>query len=103
MAQFTSRRIQLQSILEAITTNVYFQPPANVQMQYPCIVYSRDTADTKFADNNPYRFTKRYQVTVIDRNPDSGLPEKVANLPMCTHNRFFTADNLNHDVFMLFF
>lgn len=72
-------------------------------MQYPCIVYSRDRAQTRFASNNPYKYTKGYQVTVIDRNPDSEIPDKVALLPMCEHNRFFTADNLNHDVFTLFF
>lgn len=98
-------RLQLQSRLEALlgTRNVYFQPPENLKMKYPCIVYSRDTADTKFAGNNPYRYTKRYQVTVIDQDPDSLIPDKVAALPMCAHNRFFTADNLNHDVFTLFF
>jgi len=98
-------RLQLQSLLESLlgSSNVYFQPPANVQMKYPCIVYSRDKADTKFANNNPYRHTKRYQVTVIDRDPDSGIPDKIAALPMSAFNRFFTADNLNHDVYTLFF
>lgn len=97
-------RGQLQSLLEDLLSseNVYFQPPANVQMQYPCIVYQRDDADTLFASNIPYRYTKKYQVTVIDRNPDSDIPDKVAALPMCTHNRFFAANNLNHDVFTLF-
>lgn len=98
-------RLELQALLEDIlgSRNVYFQPPANVQMQYPCIVYQRDDLDTKFAGNNPYRLTKKYQVTVIDRNPDSDIPEKVAALPMCSFNRFFVKDNLNHDVFDLYF
>lgn len=98
-------REQLQSILEVLldSNHVYFQPPAKMQMQYPCIVYSRDNANTDFADNNPYRHTKHYQVTVIDRNPDSEIPDKVAQLPMCIHTQFFTADNLNHDVFSLYF
>lgn len=102
------RRLLLQSLLESLigeqyANNVYFQPPANVQMQYPCIVYHRDGADTRFADDTPYTHTKRYQVTVIDRNPDSEIPDKVATLPMCTRNRFFTANTLNHDVFDLYF
>ena len=98
-------RTELQSLLETIlgSRNVYFQPPANVQMKYPCIVYNRDSANTQFAGNTPYHYTKRYQVTVIDRDPDSGIPDKLAALPSCTFNRFFTADNLNHDVFTLFF
>ena len=99
------QRLELQELLKVIlgSDHVYFQPPANVQMQYPSIVYSRDNSDTEFAGNKPYRYTQRYQVTVIDRDPDSGIPNKVAALPMCTHNRFYTADNLNHDVFNLYF
>ena len=98
-------RLQLQSLLEDIlgSRNVYFQPPANVQMQYPCIIYERDSADTKFADDIPYRYTKRYQVTVVDRDPDSQIPDRIAALPLCSYSRFFTADDLNHDVYNLFF
>lgn len=72
-------------------------------MQYPCIVYQRYNAKTDFADNQPFRHTKRYQVTVIDADPDSPIPDKVAALPMCLHNRFFVVDNLNHDVFNLYY
>lgn len=99
------QRLELQTILEGIlgSRNVYFQPPANVQLVYPCIIYERDFADTKFAGNKPYSRTKRYQVTVIDRNPDSDIPDKVAQLPMCSFDRFYASDNLNHDVFDLFF
>lgn len=96
-------RLLLHSILTSITSNVYFQPPSTTRMVYPCIVYSRNDADTKFADNNPYRYTKRYQVTVIDQDPDSEIPDKVAALPMTLFNRAFAKDDLNHDVFNLFF
>lgn len=97
------RRPDLHEILLAICPHVYFQPPSNIQMQYPCIVYGRDNADTVFADNSPWRRIQRYQVTVIDRDPDSDIPLKVAELPSCTDARSFAADNLNHDVFTLFF
>lgn len=99
------QRLELQTLLETIlgSGNVYFQPPASVQMRYPCIVYSRDIALTKFASNSPYTRKKRYQVVVIDRDPDSDIPDKVADLPMCLLNRCYAADNLNHDVFHLYF
>jgi hypothetical protein len=58
---------------------------------------------TQFAGNIPYRRTKRYMVTVVDQNPDSDIPDKVASLPTATFNRFYTADNLNHDVYRLYF
>lgn len=98
-------RLELQTLLEVLlgSENVYFQPPASVQMVYPCIYYKRDTSDTEFADNNPYRVEKRYLVTVISRDPDSDIPDKVAALPMCIHSRFYTANNLNHDAFTLYY
>lgn len=96
-------RLELQAVLKALTANVYFQPDENTTMAYPCIVYKRDRAHTAHADNSPYRYLKRYQVTVIDPDPDSGIPDKVAALPSCSHERFYTAGNLNHDVFNLFF
>lgn len=96
-------RLQLQALLEAITDRVYFQPPINLRMVYPCIVYIRDYAKSEFADNSNYHRTLRYSVTVVDKDPDSLIPGKVAVLPLCSFNRFYVADNLNHDVFSLFF
>jgi hypothetical protein len=96
-------RLALHDLLTQITEHVYFQPPTNVQMQYPCIVYVRDGSHTDYADNEHYRLLKRYQVTVIDRNPDNNLPDQVEELSFCEFNRFFAADNLNHWVFTLFF
>jgi hypothetical protein len=96
-------RLQLHDLLKAITDNVYFQPKENVALEYPCIVYSRDFRNTKYADNRPYNSAKRYAVTVIDRDPDSEIPDKVAELPMSAFNRFYTADGLNHDVYEVFF
>lgn len=97
------QRLDLHTTLTALAPNVYFQPPPSVQMQYPCIVYKRDDVRTVHADDKPYHRRKRYQVTVIDRNPDSDIPDKVGALPLCTFDRFYTADQLNHDVFNLFF
>lgn len=72
-------------------------------MKYPAIVYFRDRVDIRHADNSPYKHKRRYQVSVIDRDPDSALVGKVADLPSCMHNRSFAIDGLNHDVFNLFF
>jgi len=82
---------------------VYFQPPATLEMTYPCIVYRRDNMVSKFADDAPYNTRTRYQVIYIDRNPDSEIPAKIAELPTCVYDRFYTAENLNHDSFKLFF
>jgi hypothetical protein len=72
-------------------------------MRYPAIVYQLDMAITRFASNLPYSYLKRYQVTVIDQDPDSAIPDKIAGLPLSQFQRRFQADNLNHDVFVVYF
>ena len=96
-------RLQLHQLLETFADHVYFQPPINVQLQYPCIIYKRDFADTKFADDKAYNHTLRYMITIIDPDPDSEIPNKVALMSMSLFNRFYTADNLNHDVYSVYF
>ena len=98
-------RLQLQTLLETLigSRNVYFQPPATVKMNYPAIVYKRDRLDMRHANNNVYRFTKRYTLTYIDKNPDSPIPDEIAMLPLCSFSRHFTADNLNHDIFNIYY
>jgi len=83
--------------------NVYFQPPANLRMSYPAIVYRRDDRETSHADNLPYKDAKRYLVTVIDTDPDSSVPDAVADLPYSRFVRFYTANELNHDVYQVFY
>lgn len=104
MAHVT-KRLQLQSLLEEIlgSENVYFQPPNNMQMKYPCIVYRRNYGITRFAGNNPYLVGKRYNVVVIDRDPDSDIPDKIGALPLTIFDRFYTVDNLNHFSFNTYF
>lgn len=102
------KRVDLQQLLETLTPNVYFQPPEDVTMvalEYPCIVYKRLSTGTgtRFADDRPYSRIKCYQVTIIDEDPDSDIPDKVADLPMCLFNAHFTSDNLNHDVYTLYY
>lgn len=98
-------RLQFQTVLETLlgSKNVYFQPPESMSIKYPCIVYSRSSINTKFANNAAYSNRIRYQVTVIDKNPDSIIPEKISTLPLCLYDRNFTSNNLNHDIFNVYY
>jgi len=99
------QRLDLQALLETLLGSdaVYFQPPPNVQMTYPCIVYKRDDIDAKHADNQPYSLLTRYLVTVIDEDPDSVIHKSIATLPRSAYLRNFVTQNLNHDVLTLYF
>lgn len=98
-----------QSELDAILSGLagvqetYFQPGQNITLEYPCIVYERDSSWVKFADNIKYLFQKRYSVLVIDRDPLSIIPDQVEKLPYSFFDRFYKVDGLNHFAFKLYF
>lgn len=98
-------RLELQTLLETLlgSDKVYFQPPPDFMLSYPCIVYNRSNIRSAHGDNRPYKLEKEYTITVIDPNPDSLIPDKVSQLPRCAFDRHFTADQLNHDVFNILF
>ena len=97
-------RLQLHEELCALlgSKNVYFQPPRS--MQYPCIKYSRSGIDQRRANDGLYKKTNKYELIVIDYDPESEIPEKIlAYFPMCGFDRGYIADNLNHFVLTLYF
>ena len=98
-------RLDLQAMLEKLlgSHNVYYQPPESIKMSYPAIVYSRENIENKHADDNVYMQKYFYKVTVIDDDPDSEIVSKVSKIPTCRFNRHYTADNLNHDTFILYY
>lgn len=100
-----ARRLELHEVLCNVlgSRNVYYQPPASVKMQYPAIVYSRKDIYNRHADNDVYKQDHAYDITVIDKNPDSLIVEEISRLPKCRFDRHYTADNLNHDVFTIYY
>lgn len=98
-------RLDLQTKLETLlgNQNVYYQPPASVRMNYPAIVYYRSNIENRHADDDVYMQAYFYEVIVIDEDPDSEVVENISKLPGCRFDRHYTSDNLNHDVFTLYY
>ena len=102
----SEKRAELQTKLEEIlgSNHVYFDPPESVKMQYPCIVYERDAGDINFANNNPYRFEVRYNITAISKKADNPIIGTLAlALPKIRYDRHFVSSGLHHDVFTVYF
>lgn len=90
------------TILES--RNVYYNPPESLKMNYPCIEYSLSGIDHKRANDRIYKNTNRYEVVVIDYDPDSMIHEKILmHFPMCRFDRGYVADNLYHKVITLYY
>lgn len=100
-----NRRHELHEMLCDIlgSRNVYFQPPENVRLKYPCIVYERSEIRNRNADDEVYRQTFHYLITVIDPDPDSTIVDSLSILSKIRFNRHFVVDGLNHDVFSIYY
>ena len=96
-------RLDLHSVFLNITRNVYYQPPTSMKLSYPAIVYKRSKIENTHANNSVYKQENAYQVTVIDEDPDSEIVKQVSLLPYCSFMNHFTSDNLNHDVFTIYY
>ena len=105
------KRLELDEILCGIIditepdgdTHVYFDPPMTLKMKYPAIRYTRTQIDNVYANNIAYMHRTPYELIVIDKNPDSEYVSKLLALPYCRHTRHYKAENLNHDVFTIYY
>ena len=99
------RRLELHEKLKSIMTNgnVYHQPPESVKLKYPCIIYQRAGDGVRYADNAPYIRPIRYTITLIDKKSVSDYLAPLMNLPYCSYDRHFSSDDLNHDVFNIYY
>lgn len=80
---------------------VYFQPPENFHLRYPCIVYEFSNVSVRHADDSAYMRNPQYQITIMYRDPDSELPTRMLDLPGVRMDRVFRADNVYNAVFTI--
>lgn len=105
MASLEEIRIEFhQKLVNIMDGNkVYYQPPASVKIEYPCIIYSRNNIENKYANDDIYWQNHSYTIIVIDRDPDSIYVDRLSKFPHAKFSRHYTSDNLNHDVFTIYF
>lgn len=99
-------RIDLTKALKAVLGSdyVYFNPDATIKMKYPCLVCSIDRSDGRYADNGRYFAFNRYTVTLITRNMDDPLTDKLPKaFRYMTLDRTYSTSGLHHFVYELYF
>lgn len=100
-----NNRLKLHNKLLELFENdhVYYQPPENLKMEYPCIRYHKSDVISSHADNINYVNRTSYEIVIIDKHPDNVVIEKILALPLSSYNRHYVSDNLNHDVIQLYY
>lgn len=84
--------------------NVYFQPPESVKMKYDAIRYQLSGKNLRRANDKIYNSRNEYDGVVITIDPDTTIPDAILeHFEMCSFGRPYTADNLNHYPFTLYY
>lgn len=78
--------------------NVYYQPPTNLTMKYPCIRYKIISVDKLFADNIVYEKHMKYEIIVLSKEPDHPSIDKILELPHTSFMDTYTSDGINHTI-----
>lgn len=99
-------RLELHEELCSVlgSRNVYFQPPESIKMSFPCIIYHLSGDDTSYADNKIYARMKEYNVTVVDKNPDSTIADRLLDsIEYSSFLRSFREDGLYHYLLTIYY
>lgn len=100
------RRYDLQKELETIlkSKNVYYQPPESNKIKYPAIVYFLASIQRPKADDRDYLRNRSYDITLIDKNPDSEYVDAILDaFKYIRYDRHYISDNLHHFVFTIYY
>lgn len=98
-------RLEFHEVLCTIlgSRNVYYQPPESLKLSYPCIVYGLASIDVQHADGIKYLPDKKYEVTLVSREPEPTQFNKMLSLDYSSFGRHFVNDNLNHFTFTIYY
>lgn len=100
-------RVEMHKMLKSLfpertEPHVYFQPPQNTKIIYPCMIYKLADMPQKWANNLPYHWERAYQLTYISQDPNDPMIEKLIALRETRFDRYFAADNLHHFVYTIY-
>nr|DAE96127.1 MAG TPA: tail completion protein [Caudoviricetes sp.] len=90
----------LHLLQKAVAHNrVYFQPPENLKLGYPAVVFHLTKIKVDHADDIPYKGAREYMITLITKDPEPDALEEILKIPYTTLDSTYQSDGMNHFVF----
>ena len=97
-------RLDLHNLLVSIGgPNVYYQVPSDMTIKYPAIKYSVNKIENKYANDLVYNQDISYLVTIMSKDADCDIVDKISKLPKCSFDRQFITDNIYHNIFNMYY
>lgn len=96
-------RIDFHKLLLTLTPNVYFQEPTNINIKYPAIIYKLSKVDTTNANDRVYTSMRKYEVTLIDDDPDSNLIDRLLSFKYATFDRQIIYQGITNTILNIYY
>lgn len=88
---------QLEAIFPGL--NLYYRPPTNLLLEYPCIVYDVKNFNASRANNAVYVNGTTFRATVMSVLPGYEDTRNMLQLAHSEHINSFISDGIVHEVF----
>ena len=99
-----SNRLELHNLLLSIGgPNVYYQVPSTMTIEYPAIKYSASKRENKHANDLVYHQDTSYTITIMSKDADCDIIDKISKLPKCSFDRQYIVDNIYHNIFNMYY
>lgn len=81
---------------------VYFQPPENLKIGYPAVVFHLSKIEIDHASDAPYKGAREYSVTLITKDPEPDVIDEILKIPYSSLDTTYISDGMNHFVFTVY-
>lgn len=93
----------LHLLQQAVRHNrVYFQPPENLNIGYPAVVFHLSKIEIDHASDVPYKGAKEYSVVLITKDPEPDVINEILKIPYSSLDTTYISDGMNHFVFTVY-
>lgn len=100
------KRLELQNKLQTLdgVNKIYYQPPTNVMLQYPCIIYNDQPGKAIKASGTLYNYTDCYELMYIGKKPNKQIIQELLSIfKYINFDRTYVYDGLYHYVFTIYY
>ena len=81
---------------------VYFQPPENLKIGYPAVIFHLSKIEIDRASDVPYKGAREYSVTLITKDPEPDVIDEILKIPYSSLDTTYISDGMNHFVFTVY-
>lgn len=79
--------------------NVYYAPTRDIDLIRPCAVYMIKSINVVYANNQPYRTSRTFSITLLTDIHNESFRDQIVAIPGVSHVQTYVVSDVVHDIF----